>query len=146
MEEQRSKRRIMSNVPTIQKLLEAVSQGDVEAFQEHLAEDVRWEYHPTGNTAQDRDVPYMRLREGREDAAGFLRDIAEDFDLSSLEVQGFLEGDSRVAVLLGYELTVKSTGKRVRDEEIHLWELDSDRKVTAFRHFLDTAKAIEAHS
>jgi uncharacterized protein len=146
MEEQRSKRRIMSNVPTIQQLLEALSQGDVDAFLEHLAEDVRWEYHPTGNTAQDRDVPYMRLREGREAAAGFLRDIADDFEMGPVEVQCFLEGEGRVAVLLGYELTVKATGKRVRDEEIHLYELDSDRKVTAFRHFLDTAKAIEAHS
>ena len=136
----------MSNVPTIQKLLEAVSEGDVDAFREHLAEDVRWEHHPTGNRAQDAGVPYMRLREGREAAAGFLRDIADDFEMGSLEVQGFLEGDGRVAVLLGYELTVKSTGKRVRDEEVHLWELDGDGKVTAFRHFLDTAKAIEAHS
>jgi uncharacterized protein len=57
-----------------------------------------------------------------------------------------MEGDGHVAVLLGYELTVTATGKRVRDEEIHLYEFDADGKVTAFRHFLDTAKAIEAHS
>jgi uncharacterized protein len=136
----------MRNVTLIQQLIETVKRGDGDGFRERLAENVRWEYHPTGNTAQDRDVPYMRLREGREAAAGFLHDIEEDFELQSLDVQSFLEGDGKVAVLLGYELTVKSTGKRVRDEEIHLYELGSDGKVTAFRHFLDTAKAIEAHS
>lgn len=130
----------------IQQPIEAVKRGDADGFRERLAENVRWEYHPTGNTAQDADVPYMRLREGPEAAAGSLRDIEEDFELNSLDVQSFLEGDGKVAMLQGYELTVKSTGKRVRDEEIHLYELDPNSKVTAFRHFLDTAKAIEAHS
>ena len=48
--------------------------------------------------------------------------------------------------MIEYGLTVKATGKRVRDEEIHLWEFGSDGKVAAYRHFLDTAKAIEPHS
>jgi ketosteroid isomerase-like protein len=48
--------------------------------------------------------------------------------------------------VIEYELTVKATGTRVRDEEIHLMEFGSDGKMTAYRHFLDTAKAIEAHS
>jgi uncharacterized protein len=136
----------MSNMDTVRQILDAVGRGDADAFREHLAEDVRWEFHPTGNTAQDRDVPYMRLREGPEAAAGFLQDIEEDFELNSLDVQSLLEGDGRVAVLLGYELTVKATGKRIRDEEIHLYEFGPGGRVSAFRHFLDTAKAIEGHS
>jgi uncharacterized protein len=137
----------MSNINTIKTLIGALEAGNADAFRALLADDVRWEYHPTGNTAQDNDVPYMRLREGAQSAAtGFLSDIAEDFDLNDLYVKAFMEGDGHVAVLLGYELTVTATGKRVRDEEIHLYEFDADGKVTAFRHFLDTAKAIEAHS
>jgi ketosteroid isomerase-like protein len=107
---------------------------------------VRWEYHPTGNTAQDAGVPYMRLREGRQAAGRVLHDIEEDFDLNSLDVKAYLEGNGHVAVVLGYELAVKATGKRIRDDEVHLHEVGSDGKVKAFRHFLDTAKAIEAHS
>jgi ketosteroid isomerase-like protein len=136
----------MSNVQTVRQILEALESGDADAFRKHLAEDVRWEYHPTGNTAQERDVPYMRLRNGREAAAGFIDDIEEDFEMNSLELKSFLEGENLVAVLIGYELTVRATGKRVRDEEIHLYELGADGKVSTFRHFLDTAKAIEAHS
>jgi uncharacterized protein len=136
----------MGNLTTIRELIDAVMRGDADGFRERLAEDVRWEYHPTGNTAQDHDVPYMRFRKGQHAAAEFLDDIQKDFEMHSLDVQSFLEGDGKVAVLLGFELTVKDTGERIRDEEIHLYEFDSAGKVTAFRHFLDTAKAIDAHA
>jgi uncharacterized protein len=139
-------RKVMSYSDHVRRILETLASGDAEGFLDHLAEDVRWEHHPTGNSAQERDVPYMRLRMGREAAAGFLRDIEEDFQMNSVEIRSFLEGDGVGAALIAYELTVRSTGKRIRDEEIHLYEFDGDGKVTAFRHFLDTAKAIEAHS
>ena len=134
------------NTEAILELIETVKRSDVPAFKEGLAEDVRWEYHPTGNTAQDADVPYMRLREGPEAAGKFIHDIEEDFDLHWIEPRAILEGDDHVAVLLEYELTVKETGKRVHDQEIHLYRLDADGKVEEYRHFLDTAKAIEAHA
>ena len=31
-------------------------------------------------------------------------------------------------------------GKRLRDEEMHLWNVNAAGKVTRFRHFLDTVK------
>ena len=136
----------MSNLETLQQSYEAFGRGDIPAILEGFAEDIRWEHHPTGNTAQDQDVPYMRPRRGREAAAGFFQDIDADFEMNSFSPNAFLEGDGLVAAVIDYDLTVKATGKRVRDEEIHLWEFGSDGKITAFRHFLDTAKAIEAHS
>ena len=129
-----------------QQIYEAFGRGDVPAILERIAEDVRWEHRPTGNAAQDADVPYMRERSGREGAAGFFRDIDEDFEMNSFNPHAVLEGDGRVAVLIEFDLTVKSTGKRVQDEEIHLVEFGPDGKVTSLRHFFDTAKAIEAHS
>lgn len=136
----------MSNVETAQQIYEAFGRGDASAILERLAEDVQWERHETGNTAQEKDVPYMRFRSGREAVAGFFRDIQEDFEMHSFNPRSFLEGDGLVAAVFEYELTVKATGKHLRDEEIHLLEFGSAGKVTAFRHFLDTAKAIEAHS
>lgn len=35
-------------------------------------------------------------------------------------------------------------GGRYRDEHLHLWSLGPDGKVTALRHFLDTAKLLAA--
>jgi predicted ATPase len=39
---------------------------------------------------------------------------------------------------------VKATGKLLRDEQLHLWTLDDRGQIVAFRHYLDTAKHIEA--
>lgn len=136
----------MSNVETMQQIYEAFGRGDVPAILARLAEDVRWEGWPTRNAAQDRDVPYMRARNGREAVAGLFRDLQEDVELSSFDPHAFLEGEDRVAVLIEVDLTVRSTGKRLRDEEIHLVEFGPDGRVASLRHFLDTAKAIEAHS
>ncbi len=137
----------MSNIETVQRIYEAFGRGDIEAIGEWIAEDVRWEHHPTGNTAQDHDVPYMRLRNDREEVVpGFFEDIGEDFEMRSFNPHTFLEGDGIVAVVIEFDLTVKSTGKRIHDEEIHLWSFGPDGKIIAYRHFLDTAKAIEAHS
>jgi uncharacterized protein len=136
----------MSNVETVQQIYEAFGRGDVPAILERLAVDVRWEQWPTGNAAQDQDVPYMRERHGRDAVADFFQDIDADFEMNSFVPHSFLEGNGLVAAMIKYELTVKATGKQVRDEEIHVWEFGSDGMVTAYHHFLDTAKAIEAHS
>lgn len=136
----------MSNVETVQQIYEAFGRGDGPAILERLAVDVRWEQWPTGNAAQDQDVPYMRERHGRDAVAGFFQDIDADFEMNSFVPHSFLEGNGLVAAMIKYELTVKATGKQVRDEEIHVWEFGSDGMVTAYHHFLDTAKAIEAHS
>lgn len=135
-----------ANVATVSGTYEAFGRGDIPAILEQFAEDIRWEHHPTGNAAQDRGLRFMRPRRGREEVAGFYEDIEEDFEMHSFNPHSFLAGDGLVAVVIEYELTVKSTGKRVHDEEIHLYELAPDGKITSFRHFLDTAKAIEAHS
>jgi ketosteroid isomerase-like protein len=44
----------MSNGETVQEIYEAFGHGDISAILERYAEDVRWEHHPTGNTAQGR--------------------------------------------------------------------------------------------
>lgn len=136
----------MGNVETVQQIYEAFGRGDVPAILEHLEEDVRWEQWPTGNTAQDQDVPYMRARSGREAAAGFFQDIEEDFEMNSFNPHSFLEGGDLVAAVIEYDLTVKATGKRVRDEEIHVLEFGSDGKIAAYRHFLVPCQATFARS
>jgi uncharacterized protein len=135
----------MSNIETMRQVYAAFGRGDVPAILDHFADDVRWEHWPTGNAAQDADVPYMRARSGREDAAGFFQDIQDDFEMNGFDPHTFLEGDGQVAVVIEVDLTVRSTGQRVQDEEIHLIEFDSEGKVSGFRHLLDTAKAIAAH-
>ena len=134
------------NIKTVQGIYEAYGRGDVQSILDQCAEDVRWEHHSTGNTAQDQDVPYMRSRGGRNAVAGFFQDMEENYEVHSFNPHSFLAGDGRVAGMVEFDLTVKATGKRIHDEEIHLVEFGRDGKVTAFRHFLDTAKTIQAHA
>jgi uncharacterized protein len=136
----------LGNIESIQQLYGAIGAGDIPTVLDQLAEDVEWEHHPKGNAAQDKDVPYMRARDGRDAVAGFFKDIQEDFELNSFNPLLFLEGNDHVAVLVEIDLTVKSTGKLLKDEEIHLWKFGPDGKVASHRHFLDTGKAIQAHS
>lgn len=60
----------MDNIRTIEKNYEAFGRGDIDAILEHMADDVRFEYHPTGNTMQEADIPAMRFaREKRTSVA-----------------------------------------------------------------------------
>jgi ketosteroid isomerase-like protein len=134
------------NIETVRSTYEAFGRGDVQTILERCAEDVRWEHHPTGNTAQDRDVPYMRSRRGRDEVAGFFEDMENGYEMHSFNPHSFLLGDGRVAAVVEFDLTVRATGKRIHDEEVHLFEFDEEGKVKAVRHFLDTAQTIEGHA
>lgn len=39
---------------------------------------------------------------------------------------------------------MRTTGKRIQDEEIHLFRFDASGKVVELRHYLDTLKHAEA--
>jgi uncharacterized protein len=134
----------VSNVQTIQGNYEAFVRGDIDAILDNMAEDVRFEYHPTGTTLQDVDIPSMKFRKCKQSVRGFFEDM-EAYEMHAFDPRAFLEGDGFVAVLVAFELTVKATGTRVRDEQIHLYEFDPKGKITSFRHFLDTKRFIEAH-
>lgn len=53
-------------------------------------------------------------------------------------------GGNQVAAEIAIEAEIIGTGRRYRDEEMHLFTLNSEGKVTRFRHYVDTAKHIEA--
>ena len=56
----------------------------------------------------------------------------------------FLAGGDQVAVVVSIDLTVRTTGVRFQDEDIHLWTFCPDGRVTGYRHVSDTAKHIAA--
>jgi ketosteroid isomerase-like protein len=135
----------MSNVATVQEIYAAFGRGDVPAILDRVADDVHWEHWPDGSGAQRHGVPWLLERTGRDEVAGFFA------SLEALEFHGFaptamLEGHGAVAAVIAIDATVKATGERFRDDEIHLWSFDADGRVTAFRHFVDTAKHVEAYA
>jgi uncharacterized protein len=136
--------RAMSNVATVQSMYEAFGKGDVQAILDRVSDDVDWDKWDTEYSAQKAGLPWLERRSGKEGVAKFFEIVAGSFDFHDFAPQNILEGPNQVAATIKIDLTVKETGERIQDEEIHLWTFDDDGKVVAFRHFLDTAQHIKA--
>src|SRR5574341_681066 len=123
----------MSKVKIVQEIYEAFVRGDVPTILSRLSDKVEWEYGSTST-----NVPWLQRRHGREGAADFFGSL-EEIQMHRFVPKEFLEGDAGVVVLLDVEFTVRSTGKRVLEEdEIHVWRFDAEGKVIRFRHGADT--------
>src|SRR5688500_6403950 len=122
----------MSNLSVVKEIYNAFGRGDVPAILSHLSESVEWEY---GGTEM---VPWLKHGRGHHAASEFFAQL-NALVFESFNPKIFLEGTEVVIVLVDLELTVKSTGKKLREEdEVHLWYFDLSRKVTRFRHRADT--------
>lgn len=133
----------MSNLPTVQALYEAFNAGDVPSFLSHLADDVQWEQW-ADNRAVAAGVPWLQPYSSRDAVAGFFA-AAGQMEIVDLKILNMLEGGNEVAVTFVIEANLPQCGGRsYRDEEVHLWTFDADGKVSRLRHYLDTAKHIEA--
>ena len=131
----------MSNLKTAMRIYEAFGQGDVPTILELCADDVAWE-HWEDNRAQRAGIPIMQSREGTAGVGEFFAAVGT-LALHGFEVLNMMEGNNQVAVtfVIEYDTPV---GGHLRDEEMHLWTFDSAGKVCALRHYVDTAKHIEA--
>ncbi|MEA2422436.1 MAG: uncharacterized protein QOF55_1535 [Thermoleophilaceae bacterium] len=133
----------MSNRATVEGMYEAFGRGDVEAILQALAPDVRWDHWPAGNSAQDAGAPWMAERTGPAEVGEFFASLAA-LDIHDFEVVALLEGEDRVAALIRFEATVSATGRRIQDDEVHMWTFGPGGEVTEFRHHVDTAKHVAA--
>ena len=130
----------MSNLTTVQEIYAAFGMGDVPAILDRLTDSVEWEYG-AGTT----EVPWLKKRHGRAGAAEFLASLSV-LDIHKFLPKTFLEGPGLVVVLLELEATVKSTGKRiVEEDEVHIWYFDDKNRVTRFRHRADTQQHLAAY-
>jgi uncharacterized protein len=130
------------HLETVQAIYAAFGRGDIPAILGHLADDVAWESW-SDNHAQRAQVPWLLPRRGKEGALAFFQ-TAATLEIRDFQVLGFLAGTDQVAVEVVIDVVVPATGKRYRDEELHLWTFDATGKVTRMRHYTDTAKHIAA--
>lgn len=122
---------------TAQQIYAAFGRGDIPAILDTLHEDVKWESWED-NTAQRAGVPWLRGGSGKGAAAEFFG-VVGTMKFNDFKVLGMMASDTQVAVEVVIDATMPG-GKRVKDEEMHLWNFDAQGKVTRFRHYLDTAK------
>jgi hypothetical protein len=125
----------------VQQIYAAFARDDIPAIVERLDDDVQWEIW-ADHSAQAAGVPWLRAGTGKEAALRFFNEIGR-WKFEDFQVLGLMASDTQVAA----EATVDATlpnGRRLRDEEMHLWNVNAAGKVTRFRHYADTAKHIAA--
>ena len=123
----------MTQIETIQDIYAAFERGDIPAILNRLADDVEWEYSIT-----PLGVPWLERRRGRAEVPQFFASHAE-FELHRFQPKTFLASGNIVVVLIDVDLTVKSTGKRiVEEDEVHIWYFNVQGLVSRFGHKVDT--------
>jgi ketosteroid isomerase-like protein len=131
---------VADNVGTVMAMYEAFGRGDVPAILEHLADDIEWE-----RGAEDCGVPWLTPGRGKDHVAGFFQAVADNLEFRRFEPAGVAVGDDVVVAFIQVDATVTSTGRSfAEDPEIHSWWFDDEGKVSAFRHYVDTPRHIEA--
>lgn len=123
----------MSHLKTVQDMYAAFGRGDVPFILARLAPDVEWEYG-----SADNPVPWLAKRRGPDEVMKFFQALA-DVEFQRFEPTELLEGKDLVVALVTVEATVKSTAKRLREEDYaHIWRFDGQGRVARFRHTCDT--------
>jgi ketosteroid isomerase-like protein len=133
----------MSNQQTVREIYAAFGRGDIPAILDRLAPDVRWDHWPDGSGGQRHGVPWLEQRTGPEEVGGFFETLAA-LEFHRFEPTALIGEGDRVAALIDVEVTVRATGERFRDAEVHLWTFDGGGAVCDFRHVVDTAKHVDA--
>ena len=134
-------RETAARVETVQRIYEAFGRADVPAILDALAEDVRWE-HWADWTPHRAGIAHLAPRTGREGVGEFFA-IVGQWEIAEFAVLDLMASERQVVAQVEIAATLPN-GNSFRDQELHLWTFDEDGRVCAFRHYVDTAKQIEA--
>ena len=123
----------MSNIEHVKHIYSAFARGDIPEILRHVSETVEWE-----NTGEPTDVPWLIPRHGRAGVSEFFAAV-ELLQINAFEPKTFLETGDRVIVLVDEDVTVKATGRRLReDDQVHLWSFDARGAIVRHRQRLNT--------
>lgn len=131
-----------NNLAVINTIYEAFGKGDIPTILEQMADDVQWEQW-ADNSAQRAGVPWLAPRSGKAGALEFFQ-VLGGMPVKEFQILSMMAGGNQVAVEFVIEVDVSTISGHYRDEEIHLWTLNDQGKVTRLRHYTDTAKHIAA--
>lgn len=126
-------------VTTLQAVYAAFGRGDIHAILQRLDEHVAWESWDD-NRAAVAGVPWMQPQTGPAGAGAFFAVVGTGLRIHAFRVVSIMAGVAQAAVEVEIDAEVLATGRRYRDEEMHLWTFNDAGKVVRLRHYLDTAK------
>lgn len=125
------------NLDVIQRGYEAFGRGDINAMLESFDEEITWV------TPGPRELATSGNRTGRQAVAQFFAAVNDIFDIQRFEPREFIAQGDRVIVLGSETARVRTTGKVVELDWVHVFAM-RNRKVIAFQEFFDTAAVVAA--
>ncbi|MFN8470040.1 MAG: nuclear transport factor 2 family protein [Caldilineaceae bacterium] len=131
---------MQDHLATVGTIYAAFGKGDIPTILDQMADDVRWEEW-ADNSAQKAGVPWLQARQGKDGVLEFFK-VMGGLQVMDFRVLSLMAGGNQVAVEFELEFAVPDTGRRLRDQEMHLWTFNEDGKVIRLRHYTDTAKHI----
>ncbi len=134
--------RAAANLAVVGGIYEAFGRGDIAFILDQIADDCAWESW-LDNHGQNAGIPPMQPRRGREGVAEFFAYVAT-MQIADFQVLDMLSSDHQVVVEVKISIAMPD-GSTLTDEELHLYSLDDEGKVSRMRHYVDTAKQIEAY-
>jgi ketosteroid isomerase-like protein len=126
------------NVKLVQSMYEAFGRGDVSYIASKVRPEARWDFNVTHS-----DVPWHVPVSGPTEIPKFLAALGENIAMEAFEPKHFIAMGDDVVAHIRFAFTVKRTGKRVDQEQLHWWTIQGG-KVARLRHFEDTAQVIDA--
>jgi ketosteroid isomerase-like protein len=132
----------VASVAAVAAIYDAFGRGDVPAILERLADDVSWDADWADNWAQRTYLEHFTPRRGHAGVAEFFGVIGA-YTLHDFQVLDLAASERQVVAQIVIDLSTPAGG-RYRDEELHLWTFGEDGRITALRHYIDTAKHLAA--
>ncbi len=125
-------------VAIVQSMYAAFGRGDIPALLSYLSTEVDWRICVDLAAPGAKRIPDFRAFRGKEGVQAFFSILDAEIEFHSFRPLSFLGNASEVAVRVQMELTVRSTGYRLRTEAIHYFTLDVNGKVASFVEYTDT--------
>ena len=121
-----------------QGILQAFGQGDIGTILANVTDDVDC---GTETTAAN-EVPWYRIRTGREGVGDFFATLAREVDFPKFEPTLFAAVEDQVLVRVDYQYRFKKNGKGTDTAAVHQFTV-RDGRVSKFRAYEDTASVLE---
>jgi len=127
-----------NNIELMQEMYAAFGRGDIDAILATVTEDVDW-----GTQSVATEIPWYRIRQGREGVADFFRTLATEIDFERFEPNLFAATGDQVLIRVDYTYRFKKNGKGAATTGIHQFTF-RDGQVSQFRAYEDTASIRDA--
>ena len=129
------------NVAAVQKMYAAFGRGDVPGVLEHVSEGTQWDYN--GGRSE---VAWHAPVTGRAELPRFFEAFGRGVEMQAFAPRELMHCGPHVLVDVHIEYTVRKTGRRVVQDQIHWWTFDEMHRAIRLRHFEDTAQVLAAVS